>query len=91
MTGVQTCALPIYCKLKDGERCAYFERCVLPGVPKQNRQKSVDLYLENKGLTRAVLQDLRKTTRTEEIEKTFKKQKDLRAHVKSRLKAGRAS
>ena len=26
-----------HCRLKDGERCAYFERCVLPGIPKKDR------------------------------------------------------
>jgi hypothetical protein len=26
-----------HCRLNDGERCAYFERCVLPGIPKATR------------------------------------------------------
>ena len=80
-----------HCRLKDGERCDFFERCVLPGLPRQDRAKMGEFALENKGVKR--VQNASPSPSIEKLSQSqmYKKRKKLRAQVKTRLKAGRAS
>jgi hypothetical protein len=75
----------------DSERCAYLERCDLPGIPKTDRAKMGDLPVETKGVKKGILENRSPSIKKDGPSKKFKKQKDLRAYVKNRLKAGRAS
>jgi hypothetical protein len=86
-----------HCKLKDGERCTYFERCVLPGIPKQDRGNiHYGLEVEKLALSAQRNQQVsaaKSPSGTDGIKKpkTPKKSLTTKAYVKSRLKAGRAS
>jgi hypothetical protein len=71
----------------ESERCSYVERCVLPGIPNRDRAKIVDFAPENKGVKKGVFENPPPSIRKNGPLKKFKKRKDLRAYVKSRLKA----
>jgi hypothetical protein len=76
--------------LKDGERCSYFERCVFPGITRQDRAKIGEFALENKGVTGSQNAGPSPSIKKLSQSQMDKKIKDLRAHVKTRLNASRA-
>ena len=87
-----------HCKLKDGERCSYFERCVLPGIPKADRAKMphYGLELEKRALLAQQNQQVSEAnspsaTRSIKKSKLAKKSLRTKAYAKNHAKAGRAS
>jgi hypothetical protein len=86
-----------HCKLKDGERCSYFERCVLPGIPKQERANiHYGLELEKVAILaqrNQQVSEAKSPSRTDGVKKskTTKQLLKTKEYVKTRLKAGRAS
>jgi hypothetical protein len=73
--------------LKDGERCSYFERCVFPGITRQDRAKIGEFALENKGVAGGIFEGASPGIKKLSRSKMYKKRKKLRTHVKTRLKA----
>jgi hypothetical protein len=80
-----------HCRLKDGERCSYFERCVFPGITRQDRAKIGEFALENKGVAGGISAGPSPSIKKLSQSQIYKKRKKLRAQVKTRLKARRAS
>lgn len=72
-----------HCRLKDGERCEYFERVVLPGLPRQEREKIGLPYVVNKDVKDAKNDPPVPLVKNFLGSKKSKKQKDLSKEAKT--------